>query len=79
MSPIVFEQSNVTFAEFQPEYLPLPACKLKDEQGTVVTCWRLKFFERLKILIYGRIYLQLLTFNKPLQPIKISVENPFYE
>lgn len=62
------------FAENQPEYLPLPA--FKDQSGTVLTCWKLTFKERLKVLLNGRFYFMQLTFNSPLQPQLPSVENP---
>ena len=75
MKPIEFEQSNVVYAKDQPEYLPLPAYRQDD--GLVITCWKLNFFERLKILFYGKFYIQLLTFGNKLQPIKPTVENPF--
>ena len=74
MKPIKFKWSNIVFAENQPEYLPLPA--FKDPSGTVVTCWKLTFRERLKVLFYGRLYFQQLTFNYALQPQLPSVENP---
>jgi len=71
---IKFKGCNVTYAENQPEYLPLPAYKADD--GRVTSCWGLSFFERLKCALAGRIYLQVLTFNKPLQPLKMSVSKP---
>jgi len=74
MKIIKFSDCNCVYAEHQPEYLPLPAHK--DEEGIVTSCWRPSFIERLKILVFGRIYLQVLTFNKPLQPLKMAVNNP---
>ena len=70
MKPIEFEQSNVVFAKDQPEYLPLPAHRSED--GCVSTCWQLTWRERLKVLIGGRLFLSLLTFNNPLQPLKLG-------
>lgn len=66
-------EANTVFAENQDEYLPLPAYF----DGDVVTsCWRLSFVERIKVLFRGRVFLQVLTFGTPLQPIKMSVDNP---
>lgn len=65
MQPISFERTNCTYAERQPQYNPLPACKVEGPEGRVITCWRVGFIERLKILFTGRIYLSILTFNKP--------------
>lgn len=75
MKPIKFPGFNVTFAENQPQYLPLPA-HINKEDGIVTTSWDLSWKERLKILFGTNLYLQTMTFNKPLQPIFLSVENP---
>lgn len=75
MKPIEFKESNVTFAKDQPEYLPLHAYRSDD--GEVISCWKLTFGERLKVLFTGKVFLQILTFNKPLQPSKIVISNPF--
>lgn len=62
--------SEVTFAKDQPEYIPLPALKFQD--GLVVTRWGLSWRERLTLLFGGSVYLGMLTYNRPLQPIRIS-------
>ena len=62
--------SEVTYAKDQSEYLALPALRFSD--GLVVTRWRFSLIERLQILFGGSVYVGVLTFNKPLQPIKIS-------
>lgn len=66
MKPIKFKEQNCTYAENQPEYLPLPA--YKDEQGIVTSCWKLSIRERIRILIKGELWLCLWTFDKPLTP-----------
>lgn len=73
MKPIKFKEQNVIYAKNQPEYRPLPAHKTKD--GVVTSCWQMTFKERLKVLFFGKIYLSMLTFNMPLQPILISIDN----
>jgi hypothetical protein len=75
MKPITFPESNVTFAKDQPEYLPLPAWR--DEEGQVVSCWKLTFVERLKVVFGTNIWLSQLTFNQPLQPQKPYIGSPF--
>lgn len=72
MKPIKFKGQNVVYAENQPEYLPLPALQLKDESGTVITCWELSSDELEEIKLTGKIYLSMFTFNQPLQPVMIS-------
>ena len=74
MKTIKFEGCNVVFAKNQPEYLQLPA--LRNEDGEVITCWKLSFKERIKILFTGKIWLGILTFNKLLQPLKMSCDKP---
>lgn len=68
MKPKEFKEANVTFAKDQPEYQPLPAFVNDSPQGEVITCWKLSFRERLRILFKGEIWLCLSTFNKPLSP-----------
>ena len=75
MDIIKFKECNTTYAKDQPEYLPLPALKMDD--GEIVTCWRLSLVERLKILWTGNMWLNVLTFNEPLQPLRMSVNKPF--
>jgi hypothetical protein len=77
MTPIDPDINGLEFriyAKDQPEYLPLPA--RVDGSGTVVTCWRLTFKERCRILFLGTFFLTLLTFNHPLQPIRLSLDKP---
>ena len=76
MKPVEFEGYNMTFAENQPEYLPLPA--FKDKKGKVTVCYRLSIWERFIALFKGNIWFQSLTFNKPLQPQKLSVRYPYF-
>ena len=76
MKAIKFPEHNVVFAKDQPEYLPLPAYTYKSAKGRVVSCWRMGLRERLKILFIGKVYLSLLTFNKPLQPQLLMVDKP---
>jgi hypothetical protein len=66
MKPIKFKEQNVTYAENQPEYFPLPAHK--DINGIVTSCWKLSFKERIRVLFKGNIWLCLWSFNKPLTP-----------
>lgn len=71
MKPIEFKGQNTVYAKDQPEYQPLPA--LKADDGQVISCWKLSFRERIKILLTGRMWLSLMSFNKPLTPSFMSV------
>jgi len=75
MKPIKFKEANLILAENQPEYLPLPAWRGND--GTVISCWRFSWRERFKLFINGKIWMRVLTFNKPLQPQRLDVDRPF--
>lgn len=66
MKPVKFEECNVEFAKDQPEYNSLHA--FRADNGEVITCWKLSFKERIKVLFSGNIWLSLQTFNKPLTP-----------
>lgn len=72
MKPIKFEGHNVVYAENQPEYNPLPA--FKAENGTIVTCWELTNEDFERIVETRRIYLSVMTFNNPLQPIYLTTD-----
>jgi len=74
MKAIDFEGSTHIHAVNQPEYLPLPTHK---KGGIVTSCYELSFKERLKILFGAKIWVSLMTFDKPLQPQRISIEKPF--
>lgn len=81
MSPITpvvpgFDLPVTTYAKDQPEYIPLPSYRCEDESGTVVTRWRLTFRERIRILLSGDLWLSVLTFNRALQPVKLTTECP---
>lgn len=85
MEAIKFKGANVVFAENQEDYKSLPAMYDKTRhEGVVVTCYRLSFIERVRVLFRGRIWLGIMTFNNPLQPQfpttkKSEVLKPFEE
>ena len=73
MKPIEFKHQNVVFAKDQPEYQPLPALKLNTPEGEVISCWGMTFKERVKVLFTGKVWVSLMSFNKPLTPSFIAV------
>jgi hypothetical protein len=73
MKPTEFKEQNVVFAKDQPEYMPLPALKLETPEGEVISCWRMSFKERIKVLFTGKVWISLMSFNKPLTPSYLSV------
>ena len=74
MDIIEFPEQTVVFAKDQPQYRQLPAHV--DSHGRITCCWRLTWRERLKLLITGRIWHQVLTFHQPLQPQLLLIEKP---
>lgn len=73
MGPIKFKHCNIEAGKGQEEYNVLPALKLDTDYGEVISCWKMTFWERLKVLITGKIWMVLLTFNKPITPSKLVV------
>jgi hypothetical protein len=61
---------SVIFAKDQPQYLQLPA---NTNGHQVETKWKLSLRERVKCVLTGNLYLTLMTFGQPLQPIRLSV------
>jgi len=79
MEPIEFKEQNVIFAKNQPEYLPLPAYQDNEQGGRIFHCWRLNWRERIRMFFIGKLWINVLTFNLPPQPIKPMANNPFKE
>ena len=73
MKPTEFKHQNIVYAKNQPEYKPLPALKLDTQEGEVISCWKMSLKERLIVLVTGRVWLSLLSFNKPLIPSFMAV------
>jgi len=70
-----FKEQNTIVAKDQPEYLPLPAyMERQDPEGNLVCCWKLNLRERIKVLFTGKIWLNMLTFNMPVTPHRMSVD-----
>lgn len=49
-------------------YRNLPAYRSAQPNGMVLSCWRLGFWERVRLLFSGRLYFGQMTFHYPLQP-----------
>lgn len=75
MKAISFPEQTLIIAKDQPEYQPIPAHV--DYQESIVTfCWKLTLLERLKLLFAGKLWHQVMTFHKELQPIRLIVKKP---
>ena len=73
METIEFKHQNIVYAKDQAEYKSLPALKLDTQEGEVISCWKMSLKERLIVLFTGRVWLSLLSFNKPLTPSFMAV------
>ncbi len=60
---------KVVYAKDQPEYIPLPVIS---DGNKVITKWKLTKEEFEEVAITSEIYLELLTFGQPPQPVKLS-------
>ena len=69
-----FPEQTVIIAKDQPEYLPMPAHVAAD--GVVTCCWRLTLRERLRVLLQGRVWHQIMTFGSQLQPQALAARKP---
>lgn len=67
-----FKEANVVYGENQPQYLPLPAHKT--EEGQAIFCFELDEEERKQIAETGELWVSLITFNQPLQPILLTTK-----
>lgn len=76
MTPIEFPEQTIVWAKNQPPYLPLPAYSNEEE---TISCWRLTWLERIKVLCFGRLWLRQMNFGDALQPQAPSIDSPFVE
>ncbi|HUS89874.1 MAG TPA: hypothetical protein VMW91_11045 [Desulfosporosinus sp.] len=74
MESIYFEECNTDIAKNQDQYITLPAHI--DNDGIVTSCWKLTWIERFKVLFSGRVFLCVMAFHRPLQPQRMTVNNP---
>jgi hypothetical protein len=76
LSPVVpsANTEEVVYAKDQPEYQPLPCIRAAD--GTILTRWNLNEEERRQVAEQGYVYLSVMTFNQPLQPLLMTVDPP---
>jgi hypothetical protein len=76
MEPIKFKGANVVYGAEQPEYQPLPAQQVPGPSGQIITCWEMSPAEIEMVQETGKIWLSMLTFHQPLQPVHLSVVKP---
>jgi hypothetical protein len=67
------ESQEVVYAKDQPKYIPLRTLKSRSPQGAVLSRWTLTPEQRKAVTEGADIFLELLTFHRPLQPIRIAI------
>ena len=60
----------------QPQYITLPALISHDPSGVVTTRWRLTWIERLRVLLSGNLWVQMMCFHRPTTPVKVLTRQP---
>ena len=70
LKPRKFKEMNVTLAEAQPEYQPLPVYVRKPDP-LVISCWHVSFVQRLLLLFTGRIWL-IVKGRLPVHPVVLD-------
>ena len=70
MKPVEFEGVNAVYAKDQPQYLPLPVNR--SENGNLIACFQIGEKELEEIKRTGKLWISIMTFNQPLQPIVVS-------
>lgn len=77
MKPISFSGQNLVISKDQPQYAPLPVYRYaNDPEGKLVCCWKLSWTERCQLLLTGRLWHTVMTFNQLIQPQMLEVVKP---
>src|SRR6266446_8504456 len=74
-----FEQEEHVYAETQPQYIPLRTLISADEQHRVLSRWNFTAEQRKAVAEGADIFLELSTFGKPLQPIRMAVSDGVFD
>lgn len=69
-----FPEQNAMYS--LPPSPPTPVHIAGDSFGTTTMCWKLSFGERIATLFRGRVWLQIRTMNRGVQPQKLSIFKP---
>ena len=72
MRPTTFKEHNYVLAKLQPEYNQLPVCRIAGTENEMVSCYRLTFKERLRVLFLGKIWHSQFTFNRGYAPTYLT-------
>lgn len=77
MTATDFKEVNLRIAEHQEEYQTLPVCiDLEEPEHKAIMCFKLDENEIKQVNETGEIWISVLTFGKPFQPIGMSLLKP---
>lgn len=69
MRPVEFRGVNVIYGHNQEGVRPLPCHKAADNEGTATFCFELDPEERAQIAQEGKLWIQVWTYDRPLEPM----------
>ena len=75
-NPVIPGHDQITFASDQPEYFPLPAIRLENREGEVITRWKPDADDLAALNNGESIYLHQWMFGRPLTPVMLHVATP---
>jgi hypothetical protein len=70
-----FEEKEVVYAKDQPEYIPLRTLISAGPERKVLSRWTLTDKQREAVAKGADVFLELMTFGKPLQPIRMIISD----
>jgi hypothetical protein len=69
------ESKEVVYAADQPQYIPLRTLKADGRMGDVISRWTLTEEQRKAVAAGADVFLELSTFNGPLQTIRMAISD----
>lgn len=76
MKPAKFEEVNLTYT--RPENMTDEECgslPVHQYERGIISCWKLSFCERVKVIFTGRVWLDVAATRQP--PVWLGVNTPF--
>lgn len=70
-----FEDQEIVYAKDQPQYIPLRTLRSPNADAAVLSRWTFTAEQRKAVADGADIFLELMTFGLPLQPIRIAVSD----
>lgn len=79
MRPIRFPEVNKTLKPPMGHEASVKDLPVWTNNDMVASCWRLSFWERIRALIFGRVWLQVLTHKGTQPPVAMSCYRSIFE